>query len=260
MSRLKKIAKWVGGILAVLIVVVVGAGFYAHEPRPDTGTTGEAADALARKVQGAVGQSAWEATGAVRFDFGGRNRHLWDRRRGLAYVTWGDLPSRGGASDAGTTEVWLRLGDRSGVAKVHGERVDGAEADELLESAWKRHINDTFWLYPFRTFFDEGVTRSVVDGKLLIEYASGGATPGDAYLWHLDDAGRPTRWEMWVSIIPVGGIGATWSGWERSATGVSFATEHTLGPMTLALEGIETAETAAELAGGADPFAVLHSP
>ncbi|MBO6933913.1 MAG: hypothetical protein JJ863_03035 [Deltaproteobacteria bacterium] len=258
MKRLKKVAKWFFVALLLLVATVVVWGLIANEPRPEGGETGEAADTLARRVQSAVGYEGWEELGAIAFDFAGANRHLWDRERGYAYVTWGDLPSPGGASDAGDTEVWLRLGDRSGVVKVDGEVVRGEEADALREDAWGRHINDTFWLYPFRSFFDEGVTRKKIGDALYIEYASGGATPGDGYLWHLDSNGRPTRWQMWVSIIPVGGVEATWARWETTSEGVAIATEHEMGPLGLVLANIRTAESAPELAGGEDPFAPLH--
>ena len=246
MQRLKKVAKGLGILLGLLVPLAVIAGVAMHESRP-SGEPGEGADALAREVQDAVGQAAWDDARYVAFDFAGRMRHRWDRERGLAYVTWGDLPAAG----PGENEVWLRLGDRSGVVHVAGQRVRGEEADELLAKAWGRHINDTFWLFPFRTFFDEGVTRSLVGDDLLIEYASGGATPGDAYLWHLGNDGRPTGWEMWVSIIPIGGVDASWTDWEERA-GVHFATRHSLGPMTLELTDIAVGELPTP-----DPFAPL---
>lgn len=257
MTRLKKVAKGLFAVLLLLAVVGLVWGFIAHEPRPEGGESGEAADALARRVQAAVGHEDWETIGAIAFDFAGTHRHLWDRERGYAYVTWGDLPTPGGASEAGDTEVWLRLGDRSGVVKVDGKVVSGDEAEELRDDAWGRHINDTFWLYPFGTFFDDGVTRKKIGDDLWVAYASGGATPGDGYLWHLDPSGRPTSWQMWVSIIPVGGVEATWAEWE-TVDGVAFATEHELGPLGFEIQHIHIAASASELAGGSDPFAPLH--
>ncbi len=41
---------------------------------------------------------------------------------------------------------------------------------------------------------------------LLVTYTSGGTTPGDSYLWHLDASGKPESYQMWVSILPIGGL------------------------------------------------------
>ena len=85
------------------------------------------------------------------------------------------------------------------------------------------------------------MTRSIVqhDGRegLLIEFASGGVTPGDAYLI-FDDDGRPSRWLMWVSIIPVGGVPAEWQGWQELEGGAWVSTAHSLGPLSLTLSNV----------------------
>ena len=66
--------------------------------------------------------------------------------------------------------------------------------------------------------FDPGTSRALLklpngnDG-LLVHYNSGGVTPGDTYLWHLDENGLPVAWQMWVGIIPVGGMQFSWEDW-----------------------------------------------
>lgn len=242
---MKRALKWIGISLAVLLIALVATLVIIDEPRPE-GTPGEAADALARKLQDTMKLDAWQATGAVRFGFGGRNTHLWDRQRGLARVAWSDV------------EVLLDTHDQTGIARKGGQVVDDPA---LVKQAWGHFINDTWWLYPFASLFDEGTTRALVDlpgelDGLLVTFASGGVTPGDAYLWHIGPDGRPVAWQMWVSIIPLGGLEVTWAGWQDLATGVPIATAHDFGAFELKLTDVAAATSLAGLEGS-DPFAAL---
>jgi len=68
--------------------------------------------------------------------------------------------------------------------------------------------------------FDPGTERRIVNYKnkeaLLITYTrSGGTTPGDSYLWILNEKFLPTSYKMWTRIIPIGGVSATWSDWKK---------------------------------------------
>ncbi|MEM9071523.1 MAG: hypothetical protein AAGE52_23655 [Myxococcota bacterium] len=248
MRRLKSVLKVVGALLAVLVVGLVITGFVLHRDRVG-GRAGAEADELARAMAESVNGAAWDATGAVRWNFRGKHEHLWDRGRGFAQVRWDNV------------DVRLRLSDQEGVALVDGTRVDGEAAAELRSKAYAFWVNDSFWLNPVVKAFDEGVTREAleVEGKraLLVRYASGGVTPGDEYLWILDDENRPIAWRMWVSILPVGGVEATWDGWTELSTGAVVATRHELlGFLTLELSDVEGAATLEALVDD-DPFADL---
>lgn len=242
--------RWLIRILIGLGVIVIGlvvTGLIMNEDRP-IGTPGPEADAFARKMQAAVNLDAWTAMEAIRWDFGGRQQHLWDKRRSLIRVRWDAI------------EVLRPLDKAQGVVTEAGKPVDGARKAELLEKAYAHWANDSFWLNPVAKLFDDGVTRGLAtnaDGEkgLLISYGSGGVTPGDAYLWLVDANHRPTKWQMWVQIIPVGGVSTTWTGWTEVA-GAWISTEHALGPLPLALSDV-VGGALAEVAPGADPFAAL---
>lgn len=231
------------GTLAVTYLVV-------DQPRP-RGRVGPAAEALAARLEAAVDVEAWNETGAVRFVFAGRHHHLWDRRRDFARVRWGDV------------EALLHAGRPSGRAYRNGRELHGSEARSVLQDAHAHWINDTFWLNPLAKLRDPGVELSLVDledGReaLLVTYASGGLTPGDAYLWLPGAEDRPSAWRLWVSIIPLGGLEVGWTGWSRLSTGAWVSTRHpTALGWTLELSEVRGAADLRSLVPGSDPFAPL---
>jgi hypothetical protein len=251
MKLLKTAWRWLARLLVLLaaltLMLVLYLWLFVDEKRP-SGQAGPDADQLARRIQRAVGIAAWRDIGAVRWNFGGRHRLLWDRRRGLVRVRWKK------------NEVLLRLSDKQGLASRNGKPCWGQLQGRLLEHAYRHFINDSFWLNPFDKLFDKGVTRQIVvdeTGKeqLLIRFASGGVTPGDAYLIATDKNARPIAWKMWVEIIPVGGLEASWQGYQQ-VFGAWLATRHEIWLMTLRLTDIKAAKRLAELESP-DPFAKL---
>ncbi len=233
-----RIFKILAAVLLVGLVVVIGAAYFMSEPRPE-GQPAPEADELARKMERAVNKEAWDRTGAVRWSFFGEHHYVWDRKRGLVEVRWGD------------TRVLLRTADKTGRVWTNDEEVTGDDAQSALETAYRFWINDSFWLNPVAKLFDPGVKREIVtedDGEkgLLVSYTSGGVTPGDAYLWYVDENGLPVRWRMWVSIIPVGGVSMTWTSWTELSTGALISTEHEGGRKMITfitnLEGAEDLE------------------
>jgi hypothetical protein len=208
-------------LAAILILGVLGLivlGYSLNDPRPQ-GQPGPDADALARSMEAAVNKEAWDRTGAVRWSFFEQHHYVWDRERDLVELRWGD------------SRALFRTADQTGRIWSAGTEQTGEDAKEALGAAYAYWINDSFWLNPVVKFFDPGVERSLVkldDGRdaLLVSYASGGVTPGDAYLWIPDDDGLPVAWRMWVQIIPIGGIETSWEGWNELSTGAKVATQH----------------------------------
>ncbi|MCA9608852.1 MAG: hypothetical protein KC619_24780 [Myxococcales bacterium] len=245
MRRLKKLFAWLAIGLGALVLVLCVALISQDEPRP-TGETGEGAEALAARIEEAVDLGAWARTGAVRWSFAG-HEHLWDRRRGLCRVRFDDV------------EVLIREGGSAGRAYRGGVEVTGREGQSLRDDAYAYWVNDSFWLNPLAKLHDEGTTRRLVaPNQLLIEYGSGGLTPGDAYLWHVGEDGRPTAWQLWVSIFPIGGVRTTWDGWVTLDTGARISTRHVAAfGLVVSLTDVAGAETLEALVGADDPFAPI---
>ncbi|MCB9744925.1 MAG: hypothetical protein H6741_29085 [Alphaproteobacteria bacterium] len=237
-------------LLGLVVLLVLGAGVAVaglSEPRPE-GQSGPEADALAQEMLEAVNAEAWAALPAVRWTFAGRNEHLWDKQRQLARVRQGD------------TETLLSLGDVQGRAWRKGEELHGRRAEKAVQSAYAAWVNDSFWLNPVVKAFDEGTERLLVDAdSVLVQYSSGGLTPGDAYLWHLGPDRLPSSWQLWVSVIPIGGASVTWEGWQALPGGAQVSTRHDFELLGMELLITELAAgPLPELEPGGDPFKALQ--
>lgn len=251
MSKLRK--RLFRTLLTLILLAAVGFGVLfvlLRHPLP-TGTPGPAADALAHAIERAVANDAFAKTGAVRWTWKKERTHLWDRTRNFARVRWGK------------NDVLLDLHKQDGRAFTDGKELSGEAKKKLVDKAYSGFINDSFWLNPLAKLFDEGVTRSVVQHEgqdaLMLTYASGGVTPGDTYLWILDENKRPKAWRIWVKVFFIPGVEMTWDGWTLLPTGAWISTSHRLAgkPEIVTITDTGAAATLAELEVGADPFAQL---
>jgi hypothetical protein len=110
---------------------------------------------------------------------------------------------------------------------------------------------------PFKVF-DPGTERKLVDTEegahaLLVTYESGGVTPGDSYMWLLDENYMPFAWKMWVKIIPIGGVKAEWLGWNETETGVILPSGHNISGYETRIVGLKTGNSIADM-DMEDPF------
>ncbi len=239
---------------ALLLIGAAAAWLIMDESLPQ-GEEHADADSLARSIMRAVGTEEWDDIRAVRWTFAGRRTHLWDRDRNMLRVQFDEY------------EVYLHLYDgeeaEQGVAMSGGARVHDAELEaELLATAREYWINDSFWLNPFAKMFDPGVRREIVrrsDGvdELLLHFGRGGETPGDSYLIRCDKNGLPTSWKMWVSLIPLGGLEASWEDWQGLPGGAKIAQKHRIAFLDLELTHIAGAASMPDLLPGGDPFVPL---
>ena len=197
--------------IIILLAVAFGLYYFMNNETLPTGKKGKEADALAIKMFNAINHEAFENTEVLEWSFRNTNHYKWYKNEGKVEVT------------INNDTVVLNLND---ISKSE------ASSEELIEKALKNFNNDSFWLIAPYKIFDDGTERRIVkyNGKdaLLITYTKGGSTPGDSYLWILDDNYFPTKYKMWTSIIPLGGVSATWSDWKKTNTGIKLPTKHKL--------------------------------
>jgi len=183
------------------------------------GEPGPQAEALAQRMLKAADYEKWQAVQAIEFVFRGDDRIFWDKKRKL--VEWTDK------------KKLVQFSELTGKSICYEEdRRVNDECGEMTQKAVKRFYNNTFWINPAYHVMAPGTTRGLVSDegdKLLVSYASGGATPGDSYLFSLDDEGKIADMRMWVSVLAVKGIKASFSDYQTFSPGIKIALKHKVG-------------------------------
>ncbi|WP_353778467.1 hypothetical protein [Winogradskyella sp. 3972H.M.0a.05] len=227
----KKILKIILGVIIFLTLPsLLFFGFLYlkyNEPLPE-GIMGSEADVLATRMLDALNHDAYEATDHIEFTFKNRHHYKWNKAENSCEVYWKHYKVDLDLNNYGDSKVFI------GETEYEGE-----DKAKLIKKAWDYFNNDTFWLVAPYKVFDSGVERRLVkteEGKdaLLVTYTSGGSTPGDSYLWHFDDTGKPISYQMWTSILPIDGLEASWSDWIATESGAQLPTFHKL--LVLGLE------------------------
>jgi hypothetical protein len=230
---LKKILKWLVILLVLGVGVILITLVNISEDLPD-GIEGKEADDLAVKVLNVLNYEAFKKTKMLTWSFPGGHEYVWHKNEGEVRVTWN------------SNEVLLDLSQNknSKVLKPEGF-LNPEDKAALIKTATNYFNNDSFWLIAPYKLFDEGVARKIVkldkdEKALLVTYKEGGSTPGDSYLWILDENGRPKSFKMWVQIIPVGGLEASWEGWEETNSGAIIANKHNILFFDLVINDLKT--------------------
>ncbi len=230
-SKTKRILKIIGGIIVFFTLptfLLFGFMYLKYNEDLPSGTQGSQADQLATQMLETLNEVAYLNTDYLEWTFKGDHHYKWYKSDKTCEIYWDKLT------------VILDLENRNNSKVFVAKReYNGIEKQKYINKAEGFFNNDSFWLVAPYKVFDSGVERRVVKTEgtkdaLLVTYTSGGSTPGDSYLWHFDDSGKPKSFQMWVGILPIGGLEATWENWITTESGAQLPTAHKL--MFLGLE------------------------
>lgn len=200
----------------VRLVIPLFAALALHCSSLPVGQPGAEAENLAERMLKAADYDKWQATAAVSFVFRDDEKIFWDKKRKLVEAEF-----------KGKLVQFSEITGKS--LCFEGERRLMDECPELTEKAVKRFYNNTFWLNPVFHIKAPGTERALVEKeKLLVSFKSGGSTPGDSYLFTLDNEGKVAEMAMWVSILRIKGTRAIFGDYRVTETGVRIAHHHKL--------------------------------
>jgi len=243
-----KYLKWLGIIILTLMLLGV-IGICAVSEEEPLGAPGTKADELAQSVLEALNYEAFKELRYIQWTFfGGKHHYKWDKHDNVAEIKWDK------------NKVVMQLDSKEAIVSQDGKPItELVYKNALINEAWKYWCNDSFWMFaPFK-LFDPGTERSVVNldsGKqaLKIHYASGGHTPGDTYLWELNDQNIPVSWKMWTSILPIDGAEFTWEDWQSLEGGAKISVLHSSPVIDMKMKQINSGNSLAELNWPAETF------
>lgn len=236
-SRFKKILKICGGVIVFFTLptlLLFGFLYFKYNEDLPEGKLGIEADQLATKMLNSLNYKAYKATDYLEWTFKGMHHYKWYKSENRCEVYWKSF------------KVILDFKNLDNSSVFVAEQVyNGIEKQKYIDKATAYFNNDSFWLVAPYKVFDNGVERRLIKTDqnkeaLLVTYTSGGSTPGDSYLWHLDDKAKPVSYQMWVSILPIKGLKATWENWITTESGAQLPTFHKLLFLGIELTDVKT--------------------
>jgi hypothetical protein len=223
--KTKRIIKITVGIVIFLTLpclIFIGYLYFRYHEDLPIGSNPEQADVLANNMLNALDYEAYQNTIYIEWFTKKKRFYKWKKDKQTCMVQWKDYKVDLNLKNHGLSKAY-----------IHSFNVEGEIGNDLIQKAVNYFNNDSFWLVAPYKIFDEGTKRGVVtldDGNegLLVTYTTGGTTPGDSYLWHFDDTGKPKSFQMWVSTLPINGLEASWTDWTTTESGAQLPIFHKL--------------------------------
>ena len=206
--------------------------FKYNEPLPNA-KYDDSTQLMVDTIKTFINYEHFSKTDYISWTFKKRHHFKWYKNKSLCDVYWKNI------------KVKLDLNNqKNSLVYINENLINTTESKTYIKKAIKLFNNDSFWLVaPFK-IEDEGTVlkTAVIDNKkaLMVTYTRGGTTPGDTYVWLFDEKGNPKSFKMWVNLIPIGGLEASWNEWILTDSKIKLPTVHKIGPLELEIDQIVT--------------------
>lgn len=206
--------------------------FKYNEPLPNA-KYDDSTQLMVDTIKSFINYEHFSKTDYISWTFKKRHHFKWYKNKSVCEVYWKNI------------KVKLDLNNqKNSLVYINENLIDNSESKTYIKKAIKLFNNDSFWLVaPFK-IEDEGTVlkTTVIDNKkaLMVTYTKGGTTPGDTYVWLFDEKGNPKSFKMWVDLIPIGGLEASWNDWILTDSKIKLPTVHKIGPLELEIDQIIT--------------------
>jgi len=177
------------------------------------------ADALAHKILKTIKHEAYKNTRYIEWSFREKRFFNWDKKEHIIEVSW----------DKNKVILHPNNIEKSSLFINDKESIEDKET--LVKRAEAIFNNDSFWLVAPHKLFENGIIRTIVqvDRKdaLKVKYTTGGSTPGDSYIWVLNNNFLPVKFLMTVPSMKMDQVPATWEEWITTESGTLLPKNHT---------------------------------
>lgn len=199
----KRVTTARASLLSAFCLLLFATAAFAQTPAVPS------ADDLARRAIDSIAGPAWEKARYIEFSFVVEREgkvvanfpQRWDRYTGEYRVSGRDQKGN-------DFEAIINTNTRQGRAWLAGEEVKDTRLQETLTTAYRRFINDTYWLLMPLKMMDPGVHRTAEGSRtdscghtwdvVKLSFDQGiGLTPNDVYwAWINRDTGLVDEWDM----------------------------------------------------------------
>lgn len=202
---------------------------------------------LVKVIEEATGQDAWRAANWITWSFAGVREYVWKQKEQLIQMRFDTILVQFEYDSLERSRVY-----HNGVLK------QDSAAKALVKTAWSAFNNDSFWLNAPGMLNAPGTELTRKDTlqvrRLQVNYTSGGSTPGDKYIWHIDSTGLPIYYEMRLKASNYQPIPASWEDWKDVGNGAMVSTKHIINGRELPILNVAIGESTQDIGLNGDPF------